>query len=247
MPRILVVEDNASFAYGLRINLELEGYEVVVAEDGLAALEELKRTEVDVVILDLLIPRLNGLDLLRSRHELGLTDARVLVLSALGEEHDRVRGLDLGADDYLPKTCGVTELLARVRALLRRSRALTPAAGDVAAAFERYDTVLPTAPSDDVHRFGDCVVDLAGCRVFVGGIETYFTPLEFNLLSVFLRNPRRVLSRAELLAEVWGTKALLDTRTVDNHVGSLRRKLGDDGHRPRHIIAVRKRGYRFDP
>jgi two-component system, OmpR family, alkaline phosphatase synthesis response regulator PhoP len=224
MTRVLVVEDNQDLAYGLRNNLEIEGYEVEVAADGRAGLEAARRNPPDLVLLDLMLPELDGFHVLRTlRAELPALP--VLVLTARGEETDKVRGLRLGADDYVTKPFGLLELLARVEAVLRRARA-TPAA----------------APR---LRFGEVEVDPATREVCRRGLPVELAPKEYELLLALLLAGGRVLSRLELMREVWGYSAAVVTRTVDTHVAELRRKLEDDPRRPRHLLTVRKVGYRL--
>ena len=226
MSRILVVEDNANLAYGLATSLELEGHEVVLAEDGTAGLRAAHERRPDLVILDLMLPGLDGYRVLQSLRERGET-APVLILTARGEEADKVLGFRLGADDYVTKPFGLLELLARVAALLRRT-----GAGAKAVAPEPV-------------RFGEVEVD-PGCRlVRRRGEEVALTPKEFDLLWALLRRQGGVAARLELLAEVWGHRAAVMTRTVDLHVAQLRRKLEADPAAPRHIVTVWKAGYRL--
>ena len=223
MKRVLIVEDNADLAFGLRNNLELEGYEVHVAHDGRAGLEAFRASGADVVVLDLMLPELDGFDVLR---ELRKLDARVpiLILTARGEEMDKVLGLRLGADDYVTKPFGLLELLARVEALLRRS--------------------APPAPAGTT-SFGTIDVDPATRSVTRGGVRVELAPKELDLLLALLRREGAVVSRPELLDEVWGYDSEVLSRTVDTHIAELRRKLEDDPANPVHILTVRKAGYRL--
>jgi DNA-binding response OmpR family regulator len=227
--RILVVEDQRDLAYGLRNNLEIEGYEVEVAEDGRAGLDSIRRHPPDLVLLDLRLPDLDGFRVLKTLRAEGIA-VPVLILTARGEEADKVRGLRLGADDYVTKPFGVLELLARVEALLRRSRGVDPAAA------------LPAA----VERFGDVELHRASWVVRRGGEPVELAPKEFELLRVLLDAGGAVVSRLELMQSVWGHSAAVVTRTVDPHVAELRRKLEADPSRPRHILTVRKVGYRLE-
>jgi DNA-binding response OmpR family regulator len=232
MSLILVVEDNANLAYGLATSLELEGHEVVLAEDGAAGLRAARDQRPDLVILDLMLPGLDGYRVLQTLRERGET-APVLILTARGEEADKVLGFRLGADDYVTKPFGLLELLARVAALLRRAGA---GARPVAL-----------APAPETVRFGEVEVD-PGCRlVRRRGEEVALTPKEFDLLWALLRRQGGVAARLELLSEVWGHRAAVMTRTVDMHVAQLRRKLEDDPAAPRHIVTVWKAGYRLAP
>jgi DNA-binding response OmpR family regulator len=225
--RVLIVEDNHDLAFGLRNNLEIEGYTVDVAEDGPSGLASARRTSPDLIVLDLMLPGMDGYRVLRQLREDGLT-MPVLILTARGEEADKVLGFRLGADDYVTKPFGVLELLARVQALLRRSRP--------AAAAARRGT----------HRFADVEVDLATRSVRRNGEAVALTPMEFDLLVALSDRHGAVVSRVELLTEVWGHSSAVLTRTIDTHIGELRRKLEADPSRPRHILTVRKAGYRLE-
>ena len=228
MTRILVVEDNADLAFGVKTGLEVEGYEVEIAPDGHAGLARAKAAEPDLVILDLMLPGIDGYKVLRGIRDAGL-DMPVLILTARGEEADKVFGFRLGADDYVTKPCGVLELLARVAALLRRTQRGTPA-----------------ARRPPVERFGSVEVDPATRTVTRNHEAVALTPKEFDLLLALLRRQGAVASRLELLKEVWGHRAEVMTRTVDIHVAELRRKLEDDPSEPRHILTVWKAGYRLE-
>jgi DNA-binding response OmpR family regulator len=227
MRRILLVEDNQDLAFGLRNNLEIEGYEVDVAGDGRAGLDLARETRPDLLILDLMLPGLDGFRLLKAlREKDGATP--VLILTARGEEADKVRGLKLGADDYVTKPFGVLELLARVEALLRRERPETRASS-------------PRAPE----RFGEMLVDPATRTVTRGGRPVELAPKEYDLLLALLDRRGAVVSRAELMREVWGYSDDAVSRTIDTHIAELRRKLEADPAEPRHILTVRKVGYRL--
>ena len=228
MKRILLVEDNPDLVYGLRNNLEIEGYDVSVAEDGPSGVQGARELQPDLVILDLMLPGLDGYRVLRAIRESG-SAVPVLILTARGEEADKVRGFRLGADDYVTKPFGVLELLARVEALLRR--AAKPSNGDGA---------MP-------EKFGDVDVDVASRLVHRRGEPVALAPKEFDLLVALLRRRGAVVSRLELMKEVWGYRAAVVSRTVDTHVAELRRKLEDDPARPRHLLTVRKAGYRLQP
>ena len=228
MSRVLIVEDNHSLAFGLRNNLEIEGYDVDVADDGPSGLAAARRLHPDLIVLDLMIPGMDGYRVLRQLREDGLT-MPVLILTARGEEADKVLGFRLGADDYVTKPFGVLELLARVQALLRRSR---PA---------------PAVPTQAVQRFGEVEVEATTRSVRRSGDPVALTPMEFDLLIALLRRQGAVASRLELLKEVWGHSSAVLTRTVDTHIGELRRKLEHDPSTPRHILTVRKAGYRLAP
>jgi two-component system, OmpR family, alkaline phosphatase synthesis response regulator PhoP len=228
MQRILIVEDNPDLAFGLRNNLEIEGYEIDLAEDGLAGLERARELRPDLIILDLMMPGLDGYRVLRTLREEGhLTP--VLILSARGEEADKVRGFRLGADDFVTKPFSLLELLARVEALLRRAGGET------------------RAPESETYTFGDVVVDATAQRVTMAGTAVPLTHREFALLLALVRRPGVVVTRQDLLREVWGHRSAVLSRTVDTHILELRRKLEPDPTQPRYIVTVRKTGYRLQP
>ncbi len=223
MSRVLVVEDNADLAFGLRNNLEIEGYEVEVATDGRAGLVAARARRPDLVILDLMLPELDGFRVLRALRQQA-DGPPILILTARGEEADKVRGLKLGADDYVTKPFGLLELLARVEALLRRVRG---------------------APARRRERFGGVEVDVAAHTVSHDGRRVDLAPKEFDLLLALLAADGAAVSRLDLLRQVWGYSSAVVTRTVDTHVAELRRKLEADPARPQHILTVRKLGYRL--
>jgi DNA-binding response OmpR family regulator len=229
---ILLVEDNAPLAQGLKSNLEFEGYEVVVAataRDALAAFSEPALSNAapfDLVVLDLMLPDADGYRVLRTLRDSG-DGTPVLILTALGEEADKVRGFRFGADDYVTKPFGLLELLARVDALLRRSRR----------------TAL--SDPDDVIVFGEARVDLRSRTASRRGRPVALRPKEFELLAALVRREGKVATRHELLREVWGYDPEVVSRTVDTHVAELRRKLERDAAHPVHIVTVLKTGYRF--
>src|SRR6201989_3657343 len=231
MPRILIVEDNPDLAYGLRTGLEIEGYEVHVAEDGEKGLDRARSWNPDLVMLDLMLPGMDGYRVLKTLRE-GGSDVPVLILTARGEEADKVLGFRLGADDYVTKPCGVLELLARVGALLRRSR--------------MSDRSIHSS-SETMEQFGDVEINPASRTVTKKGEVVSLSPKEFDLLLTLLRRRGAVASRVELLREVWGHRVEVMTRTVDIHIAELRRKLEDDPSAPQHILTVWKAGYRLEP
>jgi DNA-binding response OmpR family regulator len=222
MTRLLIVEDNADLALGLRNNLEIEGYAVEIADDGAQGLAAFRARPPDLVVLDLMLPAMDGFRVLHDIRASG-SSVPVLLLTARAEETDKVRGLRLGADDYVTKPFGILELLARIEALLRRAR-------------------LPAAR---LHRFGGVEVDSDRRTVIRDGQPVQLTPMEFDLLLALLRRHGAVASRLELLREVWGHSAAVLTRTVDTHVAELRRKLERDPAVPEHILTARKAGYRI--
>ena len=227
MSNVLVIEDNQDLAYGLRNNLEIEGHQVEVAGDGADGLARVRKAEPDLIILDLMLPGLDGFRVLRTLRDEGRR-LPVLILTARGDESDKVRGLRLGADDYVTKPFGVLELLARVEALLRRATVAEP----------------PKAPP--VEQFGEIEVHTASRTVRRGGEPVTLTPKEYDLLLALIDRRGAVASRAELLTEVWGYSAAVMSRTVDTHIAELRRKLENDLAVPHHILTVRKTGYRLE-
>ncbi len=223
--RILVVEDNPDLAFGLRNNLEIEGHEVRLAEDGPTGAELALGWRPDLLILDLMLPGMDGYRVLRTIRDAGF-DAPVLMLTARGEESDKVMGFRNGADDYVTKPFGVLELLARVQALLRRG------SNGAAASLD---------------QFGAIKVDRASRAVTRGGVAVALAPMEYELLVALLDRRGAVVSRTDLMRQVWGYDASIVSRTVDTHVVELRRKLEEDPANPRHILTVRKAGYRLQP
>jgi two-component system alkaline phosphatase synthesis response regulator PhoP len=225
MTRVLIVEDDPDLGFGLRTTLEIEGYTADVAADGLQGLQRAREERPDLVILDLMLPGMDGYRVLRTLRAEG-NRVPVLILTARGEEADKVLGFRSGADDYVTKPFGLLELLARVEALLRR------AGGGVAA----------TPPVD---RFGEVEMDRAARTVIRRGEAVSLAPREFDLLLALYDRNGGVISRQDLLREVWGHRGAVLTRTVDIHVAELRRKLEDDPAEPRHILTVWKKGYRL--
>jgi DNA-binding response OmpR family regulator len=227
MSKVLVVEDNANLAFGLTRSLESEGYEVQSAEDGLRGFELARTTNPDLIVLDLMLPGMDGYTILKKLRAEG-KDVPVLILTARGEEADKVFGFRLGADDYVTKPFSLSELLARVQAILRRSKGGDKREGENAV--EEFDTVS---------------IDTRARSVKKAAAEIALTPKEFDLLLALVRRRGAVASRLELLKEVWGHQAEVMTRTVDIHIAELRRKLEDDPSTPRHILTVWKAGYRL--
>jgi two-component system response regulator MtrA len=226
MTRVLVVEDNANLAFGLTRSLESEGYEVEAAEDGVRGLEMARTTNPDLVVLDLMLPGMDGYTILKKLRAEG-KDVPVLILTARGEEADKVFGFRLGADDYVTKPFSLPELLARVQAILRRAKS-----------GEKRD-------GEAVEEFGDVSINTLARSVKKRATEVPLTPKEFDLLLALVRRRGAVASRLELLKEVWGHQAEVMTRTVDIHIAELRRKLEDDPSTPHHILTVWKAGYRL--
>lgn len=229
MANLLVIEDNPDLAFGLKTILEFEGHEVEVAEDGEAGLERARESAPALIILDLMLPRKGGYDVLKELRAGGMRTP-VLILTARSQESDLVMGFELGADDYVTKPFSTVELVARVRALLRRSR------------LEVSDKGRPHT----LERFGAIEVNPGTRMVFRNREPVDLTPKEFDLLLALIRRRGAVASRAELLKEVWRYgNAEIMTRTVDVHVAELRRKLEDDPANPTHILTARKAGYRL--
>ena len=224
----LVVDDEPRLRDLVRDYLAREGFRVVTAADGLTAVEAAREHQPDVVVLDLMLPGIDGLEVCRRLRT--FSDAYVIMLTARAEEVDRVVGLEVGADDYLTKPFSPRELVARVRAMLRRPRQ--------GAATEAVVLVAP-------RRFGDLLIDEPGHRVTVGDEPVALTPLEFSLLTTLAAYPGRVYTRDQLLEQVWGADYFGDDHVVDVHIGNLRKKLGDEAAAPRYIETVRGVGYRF--
>lgn len=227
--KILVIEDDPSILRGLQLNLGMEGYLVRSATDGETGLRLARAEKPDLVVVDVMLPRLGGLEIVR---EIRRDDPElpVLILSAKGQESDKVAGLQLGADDYMTKPFGLKELLARIDALLRRRRAR----GE-------------TGPSRSVRKAGDVEIDLEARRARAKGQTLDLTSREFDLLAWFVTHPERVFSREQLMEAVWGSRYFGTARTVDNFVARLRAHIGDDAEDPRHLETVRGVGYRFNP
>lgn len=227
MTTILIVEDNPDLAFGLRRTLEFEGYDVLLAEDGSSGLNRAQSADPELVILDLMLPEMDGFKLLRELRK-GGSRVPVLVLTARSDESDIVMCFDSGADDYVTKPFSTVELLARVRALLRRGGAEANGSGGGSFAF------------------GDVCVDADSRTAEKAGEVVQLTPKEFDLLLALLQRDGAVASRSELLEEVWQyANPEVLTRTVDMHMAELRRKLEDDPSNPTHLLTVRKAGYRL--
>ena len=233
--RILIVEDDDAIATGLALNLRLAGHATAIARDGLEALSATEAEDFALILLDINLPRKNGLEVLTA---LRAADnlVPVIVLSAREGEFDKVAALRLGADDYVTKPFALAELLARIDAVLRRTQqtALVPV------------PVPAPAPHGDQLGFDDVAIDLGQRVVTRGGVEIKLTHLEFELLVFFVRHPSQVFSRDQLFHLVWGQSAG-SVRTVDNFVGQLRKRFETNPEQPRHFVTVRGSGYRFDP
>ncbi len=225
--RVLIVEDDPSIALGLEINLQGEGYEVIRADDGEQGLSAVRRERPDLVILDIMLPKMNGLHVLQTIREEGLL-MPIIVLSARTGEMDKVAGLELGAEDYVAKPFSLAELLARVRAALRRG----PRA--------------PDAPSRPHYTFGDIRIDVQARTVARGGHAVDMTATEFDVLLCLVEARGMALTRDAIFTRVWGPNHHGTPRTIDNFIQQLRWKLEPDPQRPRYLQTVRGIGYRFD-
>ncbi len=224
--KILLVEDDPAILTGVRDTLEMEGYRVLTARDGEAGLKLAKAEDPDLVILDIMLPRLSGLDVCRKLREERIRGT-ILLLTARAAEKDKVRGFEAGADDYVTKPFSLAELLLRVKALLRRT--------------EKAEDRLAQA------RFGDIEIDFVKFEARKRGKLIGLTPREMKIMRLFCENPGRVITRNELLDKVWGYDVFPTTRTVDNHIVKLRKAIEDEPSSPRHILSVRGVGYKFDP
>jgi two-component system alkaline phosphatase synthesis response regulator PhoP len=224
MTRILIVEDEESILMALEDNLKLEGYEVESAKDGPQGLALAKETRHDLILLDIMLPGMSGFDVCQKLRQSGVSTP-VVMLTAKGQEVDKVLGLELGADDYVTKPFSPRELLARIKAVLRRTNRVQE--------------------SGDVCNFGDVVVDFGRYEAKKAGSSIFLTALEFSLLHFLVRSQGRVVSRDAILDEVWGKEVYVQPRTVDKHIAELRKKIGDDPSAPRFIIGVRSVGYKF--
>ncbi len=223
--RILVVEDEPTIATGLKDDLELENFNVEVVDDGKVALRRILEEEFDLILLDVMLPGMDGFDVCRELRLKG-NHTPIIMLTAKGQEVDRVVGLELGADDYVTKPFSRRELIARIKAVLRRGRERTKVSG--------------------IYRFDDITVDLDRFEVSRRGKKIDLTAMEFRLLRVFLEHRGQVLTIDELLQKAWGPDAVLTDRVIYTHVNNLRNKLEEDPRAPQFLIGVRGVGYRFD-
>jgi len=226
MKRILVIEDEPQMLLGLRDNLELEGYEVQTAGDGEEGLARASSFSPDLVILDVMLPKKNGFDVCRELRARSNTTP-IVMLTARSAETDKVLGLELGADDYVTKPFSITELLARVRAVLRRAGAQKP------------------ADPADVVRIGDIEIDFKLHQARRAKMRIEFTAREFDLLRYFVQHTGQVVTREQILNEVWGYEEFPTTRTIDNFVAKLRQKIEHAPHAPEHILTIHGSGYKF--
>jgi len=225
MTRILVVEDEPGIALGLEDDLKLEGYDVEVVGDGAAASQRARQGGFDLILLDVMLPGKDGFEVCRELRRAGMRTP-ILMLTAKTQEAEKVMGLELGADDYVTKPFGTRELRARIKALLRRAE---PQTGEI-----------------ECYRFGDVEVDFRRGELRRRGAAVELTPIEFKLLTLFVRAPGRLMSRDQLIAGAWGPDIFTSDRIVDNHIANLRRKIEPDPAAPRYLRNVRGLGYRFD-
>jgi len=221
--RILLVEDEPALARGLSDALRAQGFEVLVAEDGQRGLEASLSGSADLILLDVMLPKMNGFEICRAVRAKGV-DVPIVMLTAKGQEEDVILGLNLGADDYITKPFRTGELVARARALLRRRGG------------ERT-----------VHRFGGCEIDLTARKVLRDGAAVELTAREFALLAYFASRPGRALARDTILNAVWGSSVFVTPRSIDRCVATLRAKVEADPHNPVYIQTIREIGYRFEP
>jgi DNA-binding response OmpR family regulator len=241
--RILVIEDDPSISLGLRINLSAEGYEVGIAEDGRAGLDRALEEAWDAIILDIMLPKLNGYEVVKQLRAQG-NDTPVLMLSAKSAESDKVMGLELGAEDYITKPFGIAEVLARVKVALRRG-ASRPRPVVVAPASDPAPAAKEIESQATLYRFSDVEVDPRTREVRRQGELVELTATEFDVLETLLVAKGSVLPRREIFERVWGPNHHGTPRTIDNFVAQLRQKLEVDPTAPRHLVTVRGIGYRF--
>jgi len=224
MTKILVVEDEVPILTGIQDNLEMEGYEVATAADGEIALELVSKFKPDLIVLDIMLPKVDGFEICRQLKE-KKSNAAVVIVSAKKEETDKVYGLDLGADDYITKPFSVMEFLARIKAVLRRRGHSAP--------------ILK-------YNFGNIGLDFEKFEATKKGKKLPLTPREFKIMRLFVENKGRVITRNEVLNKVWGYEVFPTTRTVDNHIVKLRKHIEDDPANPKWITSVRSVGYKFN-
>ena len=224
MAKILIVEDEPDMVLGLKDNFEFEGYEVVTASDGAAGLERARSEHPDLLVLDIMLPKLSGLEVCKTLRAEGF-QAPIVMLTARGQEIDKVVGLELGADDYVTKPFSIRELLARVRAILRRTEGGKKR-------LSRY-------------RFADIELDFETYRATRGSEKLEMSPREFELLRYRIERKGETVTRDQLLEDVWGYESYPSTRTVDTHIAKLRAKIGDSGSEPRFIMTIHGVGYKF--
>jgi DNA-binding response OmpR family regulator len=221
--KVLIIEDDPAMLRGLEDNFGLRGHHTTTAADGREGLDTALRKRPDLIILDIMLPSMNGYEICRRIREAGL-DMPIIMLTAKGQEDDIVLGLKMGADDYVKKPFSIKELLARADAFLRRYR----------------------AGAREVFRFGDCELDRGSARLTRAGAEVVLTPKEYKLLCYFVERPGRALTRDDIMSRVWGDDVLVTARSVDRCIATLRAKIEVDPHRPRYVRTIRDIGYRFE-
>ncbi|WP_372371445.1 response regulator transcription factor [Candidatus Uabimicrobium sp. HlEnr_7] len=225
METILVVEDDPAILLGLTKNLQFEGFNVLCAEDGEEALEIIFNKPIDLLLLDVMLPKLNGFEVCKTVRKKNLP-LPVIMLTAKDKEIDKIMGLDLGADDYIAKPFSIRELIARINAVLRRKR--------------KFEDKV-----NDILQFGDIKVNFQGRTVHKGEEKIELSPKEFDVLTLLVQNKGKVLSREEILNKVWGFDYFGTARTVDNFINKLRQKIEKEATQPNHILTVRGIGYKF--
>lgn len=231
--RVLIVEDDEAMSIALREGFQYEGYSVTVAKDGEAGLQMATSEGPDLILLDVMLPKMTGLDICKQLRGEG-NSVPIIMLTARGQEIDKVLGLKLGADDYITKPFGFMELLARAEAVLRRTR--VPAAAVAAAS---------AAAPPETYRFGDVSIDFKRHEAKKGGQPIDLSPREFQLLAYFIQHTGEIVTREKLLDTVWDYNAIPFTRTVDMHIAKLRKKIEDNPSDPKHIVTVHRLGYKF--
>ena len=226
MKKILIIEDEKAIAMALEDDFIMEGFEVVVTNNGKSGMEMGMAADIDIILLDIMLPEMNGLEVCKALRKKGIYTP-IIMLTAKSQEIDRILGLEIGADDYVSKPFSPRELQARVKAVLRRTE------------------LSSKAKNQPIRQFGDIKVDFDGYQVFKGSDEVSLTVLEFALLKFFMENSLKVLSRDEILRAVWGDNVMVELRTVDTHVANLRRKIENDPANSKWIVGVRGKGYKF--
>ncbi len=224
METILIIEDDATMLRGLKDNFEFKGYRVLTAADGEEGLEAALNHKPDLIVLDIMLPKINGYEVCRLIRKEGL-EMPIIMLTAKGEESDIVLGLNLGADDYVTKPFSIKELLARAAAFLRRSQ----------------------QADENTYEFGDYCLDIPARKLTRAGSEVKLSPKEFKLLELFLKKTGRALTRDEILNAVWGYDCYVGPRSIDRFVTTLRNKIEPDPHNPTFIHTIREIGYKFEP
>ena len=224
MSKILIVEDEPGIAFALENDLQMEGYELSIVTNGLEAVSRARAEPFDLILLDVMLPGKDGFEVCRELRRGGVRTP-IILLTAKAQEAEKVLGLDVGADDYVTKPFSPRELRARIRALLRRTA---------------------PEPASATDTFGNCELDMQRFELRRAGRKVEATPTELKLLSVFVRNRDRVLTRERLLEEVWGSGVHVSDRVVDNHIMTLRKKIENDPSAPRHLLSIRGMGYRFE-